>query len=449
MTAAARASYLPTLAEPASTWPLTVGAVEVEVAHVEPIQLCAVIEATTAAAGRLRARRLDDVLAVLDDVVARWLDPRDPLRQCAERLLPPATGFSAQMIAHGLPLLLEPLRADHIRALLVSELGGRAPRAPRMIMHVLSGNIPGLAATPMLLSLALGAAILVKSAAGDPIFPVLCARSIGERDDLLGQCMAVTYWPGGERELEATAFSRADLVVASGSDVAVAAIAARVPGRCIGHGHKISFAAIGAECLADAGAARDIARRLAYDVSLWDQQGCLSPQLCYVESGAPIAPRAFAELLAEELAASARDLPPRQLRFEEQAAVLRFRHEAEWAPDTTVLASRETLDWSLSLEPDARFLPSCLNRCLRLKVVDDLAALATALPPHRRHLEAAGLAVGPDRMPAVVDRLARCGVHHICAIGTMQRPPLGWRQGGRPHIADWVEAVESDRAVEP
>jgi len=372
-----RAYYLPKTAAPVATAPLAVGAVEVEMARLGPAHLRAIITTITAAAARgRRARTLDDILAAIDDVVTSWLDPRYPPRQLAERVLPQATGFSAEMIAHGLPLLLEPLRADGIRALLQSEIVGRPPRGPLLITHVLSGNIPGLAAAPMLLSLALGSAILVKSAAGDAIFPAVFAQSIGERDHVLGKCVAVTYWHGGDRDLEEAAFSSSGLVVASGSDAAIAAIAARVPGRFIGHGHKVSFAAIGAECLAEGGTARDLARRLAYDVSLWDQQGCLSPQLCYIESGAHLAPGQFAELLAEELTAYAQELPPRKLSVEEQAAVLRFRHEAEWAtPDATVLTSPDMMHWSISLEPGATFLPTCLNRCIRLKVVDDLSVL--------------------------------------------------------------------------
>jgi len=40
--------------------------------------------------------------------------------------------------------------------------------------------------------------------------------------------------------------------------------------------------------------------------------------------------------------------------------------------------------------------------------------------------------------------LTRSGVHHICALGTMQRPPLTWRQSGRPRIGDWVEGAAAE-----
>jgi hypothetical protein len=424
-----------------------------------PSELPARLDALRCAAQRhLRRRPVASILGVLDRVIANWLDPDYDLRRRAEADLPGVTGFSAATISHGLPLLLAPLRAAAIGALLDLELGdrsvldrlcgGRRALGPPLIAHVLSGNIPGLAAVPVLLSLALKSAVLIKPAAGDPVFPELLAASLREVDAELAECVLVTPWRGGDTDVESTVFREADLVVASGSDAAIAAIRGRVVRRFIGHGHKVSFAVIGRECLDDEATARDLARRLAYDVSLWDQQGCLSPQLCYVESGGTHSPAQFAEMLAQALAAWASTLPPRRSSFDEQAAVQGFRQEAEWRSDgpAAVLASPGSTEWTVSVEPDARFVPSCLQRCIRLKVVESVDLLPAALAPHRRHLEAAGVAVDGARVARVAAMLAECGVHRVCPVGTMQLPTLMWRQGGRPRVGEWAEwmTVEGD-----
>jgi hypothetical protein len=429
---------------------LRCGTLQVEVPQLPAAQLCAVMECARERARRhLRARSVDDLLATIARVVAAWLHPQSALRQRAEAVLPGATGFSPEMVRHGLPLLLNGVRAESIGALLDAELGdrhvldgtlaGRHATAPPLIVHVMSGNIPGLATAPVLLSLALKAAVLVKAAAGDPIFPALLAESIAEIDAELARCVLVTYWRGGDQAIEAAALATADLVVASGSDAAIAALAARAPRRFIGHGHKVSFAVVARECLQERESAEAIARRLAYDVSLWDQQGCLSPQLCYVESGGAVTAHEFAGHLTQALSDYAATLPPRRRSFDEDAEILRFRQHAEWHPGHAVLASPGSGDWSVSIEEDAEFLPTCLNRCIRIKVIRDLSALVSALASHRRHLEAAGLAVPAARAQEMSVMLAGCGVHRICPIGEMQRPPLSWRQSGRPRIADWVE----------
>ena len=426
-----------------------------------PTELQAALDATQRAAARLKTRSVDEVLAPLDRVIAAWQEPDSAWQQRAQAALPAATGFSPAMIRHGLPLLLAPLQSDAVRALLREELGdprvldaphgGRRAVGPSLITHVLSGNIPGLAATPIVLSLAIKSAALIKAAAGDPTFPALFAASVREIDAELAECLVVTHWEGGDTAFESVAFGAADLVVASGSDAAIAAIAARAPRRFIGHGHKVSFAAIGRECLMDRDAAQRLARQLAYDISLWDQHGCLSPQLCYLEAGARLTPEEFARLLGTALDHFATELPPRTLSLEEKAAVLRFRQASEWQETHRLLVSTDSTAWTISVEPNAEFVPSCSHRCIRLKVVRRLADLATVLVPQRHHLEAAGLAVGAERVDDVTAMLAAAGVHRICALGMMQTPTLAWRQSGRLRVGEWVdwvgvEAVVGERA---
>ena len=106
-------------------------------------------------------------------------------RQRAERL-PAATGFSVEMIRYGLPGLLEPLRATALRALLARELGAAPRLGPAVIAHIMSGNIPALSATSIVLSLAIRSCALVKAAHGDRVFPQLFAESINAADRGLG-----------------------------------------------------------------------------------------------------------------------------------------------------------------------------------------------------------------------------------------------------------------------
>ena len=451
------AYHLPGLGEDLSTEVQRVRDIEIEVARLSPEELRHSIAVARATATRwLRQQSVEAILGALDEVVGRWLSPSFHLRQAVEELVPMATGFSRESVREGFPLLMLPLREAPLRTLLDAELGdcrvldqarrGRRVVGPTVVTHVLSGNIPGLAALPIIATLALKSAVIVKPAAGDPIVPALLASSIAEVSTGLGRCIVVAPWRGGDTALEEVAFRDVDLVVASGTDAAITEIAARVPGRFIGHGHKMSVAAIGRERLADANALRGLAQRLAYDVSLWDQEGCLSPQACYVESGGAASPVRFAEHLAHALAEQARTLPPRTLTLDDKAAVLRFRQEAEWRADHGVrlYTSPDSADWTVTVEPGAELMPTCLHRCVRVKVVGNLDEIPAAIVPHRRQIEAVGLAVGAERVAAVVEMLSAAGVHRVCPVGTMQQPPLSWVQSGRPRIGDWVEwmAVE-------
>lgn len=445
-----RAYHLPRGYSP-PTRTLEIEGVELQVACPSAEDWGAIARMLKASRQRLARRGTDDVLASLHAAFESWRRPASPQRSTAEQMLPAITGFSPPMIRLGLPLVLAPLHENSIRRLLTRELPPSSSRTavpPEIIAHVLSGNIPGLGAVASHLSLAVGSAAVLKTARGDPLSTVLWAETIAETDPELGDCLAVTYWPGGD-PVELAVFEAADVVVASGSDSAIAAISGRTHRRVCTHGHRISFAAIGRERLADDSGAATLARALARDITLWDQQGCLSPQVCYVEEGGAMAPLDFASMLAEALARDAVALPPRRMSFDEQTAVVRFRQEAEWSADTTLLASEGSTAWSVAVSRDAALRPTCLNRCVRLQSVNRLEDLATALSENRCVLEAAGLAVDPARRSTLARLLGESGVHRICAIGTMQEPPLTWCQSGRPRIGDWIEWMEvEDRDVE-
>ncbi len=388
----------------------------------------------------LHPRPTAQVLAALSELVARWLRPESPWRHRAEAELPAASGFSPAMVRYGLPLMLEPLRGDAIGRLLDAELGtGDRASGPPLLLHVLAGNLPGLAAIPVALSLAVKSAVMVKAGSGDRVFPTLFIESLAAVDPELAQCAAALYWPGGRLDLEAAAFHAADVVIASGNDATIADIARRVPGRLIGHGHRISFAAITRDALRDA---EIVAAQLADDVALWDQLGCLSPQLAYVERGGEITVEQFADMLGRALDRLADELPLHQLSRAEQATLQRFRQEAEWrsvrGEEVTLFASPSDVRWTVVYDAAPAFVPTPLNRTIWVKPLDALSELTTILAPVRPYLEAAGIAAPASRRNELETLLTHAGVHRVCPLGQMQRPDLSWRQGGRPRVAEWI-----------
>jgi hypothetical protein len=271
---------------------------------------------------------------------------------------------------------------------------------------------------------------------------MLFARTLAQVDPALGDCLAVVTWPGGYTALEDAAFSRADFVIASGSDASLAAIRPRVQGRFIGYGHKVSFGVIGRKALINA---QRLAQLAAYDVALFDQQGCLSPQLIYVEEGGAATAKEFAGLLAQSLAQWQQELPRGRIPPEASLAIRRARDEAEWqalaGKDVELHASPSGTAWTVIYDADPIFIPSPLYRTVRVKPLTALTQLVALLAPWQEHLEAVGAAVKSDGRPGGEEILGSLGVSRICPIGTMQTPPLNWRHGGRPRIADLLRWV--------
>jgi acyl-CoA reductase-like NAD-dependent aldehyde dehydrogenase len=409
------------------------------------------------------------VLEIIDAAVARWLKPDDPVREIAERILPNVTGLSPAMIRLGLTRMLEGYRKDALCRILDHELGNAhqldefQPKkenrncltqavGPRITTNILAGNIPGLGIADMIATLVTKSACICKVSSNEPVSPALFAQTLVQIEPRLAYCLAVLGWSGGRpeaRSLEEVALDRSELVTATGSDEAVTAIrqaAARrqtVSGRFIGYGHRASLGLIGREVLDDL---KRVARGAALDIAMYDQQGCLSPHLFYVETGGDHFPRQFAKALAEELKHLEYELPRGTLDTPTAARLHQIRSVAEIkqadGEEVIVFGSETGTLWTVIYEADPALVLSPLYRTVRVKPIDDLIHVIPLLESWRPYLQAAGIAVSEPRRVLLAEALARAGLNRICPVGRMQQPPAGWPQDGRRFIADRVRWVD-------
>ena len=453
--------HLPGLAlERASFDELLFGeAVAVRVPRLEPADVRAVAEALLAARERTLADApVDRIIAAIDGVAGRLADHADPLRRGAEHALPAVTGYHPAMVALVLDRMAADWRADALRAALRADLGGesaverfveRAPgvrsRAfgPRLAVHIFAGNVPGVAVTSLIRCLLVRAASLGKTASGEPVLAPLFARALADVWPELGACIATTYWPGGTHALEQEAFAAADAVVVYGGRRSADAVRAHVPAhvRLVEHGPRVSLAAVAAELLWDGSGAADVAAACARAVATFDQQGCVSPHVVYVESGGGIGPADFAARLAAALEAVEAELPRGRLTAAEAAAIHDARATAEFRAiggrDVVVHAGPGT-SHTVIYDSDPAFEPSCLNRLVRVKPVDRLETLPSLLEPYRALLQSAGLAAPAERFGALAAALGEAGVTRVATLERLPWPPPAGHHDGRGPLAELV-----------
>jgi hypothetical protein len=394
-------------------------------------------------AGRaLRAHSAAAVLEALGAVLEEWRDPASTPRRTLAAELPKAAGFTQPVVERGLALALGGWTSGALRELYERELGTAAvPTALRIASGfpitavLLAGAIPSAALVPILAPLALRSAVLAKPAARDPLTAQLLRASLARRDAALAAALRVVAFDARE-DAALDAFVSADCVVATGSDATVARLSARVPPprRFVGYGHRVSFAALGAEALAGA-ALEEASARLALDVALWDQLGCLSPIALLVAGDAAAARRA-AEALAAALAHTETELPRGEVAPEAAARIASERAEAEMraAADgrAALLAGAA---WTVVAEADARPRPAPLHRFVRVLPCATPDGVAAALAPYGRHLAAVGLAGFGAGAPGLGAALAAAGASRLCPLGAMQAPPLAWCHDGAGVLA--------------
>lgn len=300
----------------------------------------------------------------LGAVAKRLAEPSDPLCSQALNVLPSYTGYSEPMIRFMLNALdlmaLDQLSAAY--ALVPSQrvvadwqvmpglagcvhfypasrwqsllwrlpgFGNRPlfspPEPPDMVVGYGAGNVPGTALLIALLSqattLADGAppAVLVKNSRQEPLFTRLVLEGLEAADAELVSAIAVMIWDYEDAAMQDLMLSQADLVIAAASDETIAQIRADIqrvpqrprPIRFHAHGHKVSFSAIGKEILArglrDEASGQPLLNIVtllaALDSAFWDQNGCLSSRIHFVEKGGDgyHAPHEYAARLSEQL----------------------------------------------------------------------------------------------------------------------------------------------------
>ncbi len=439
----------------------------------------------------LAGRSTENLIQILSDVAEGWLDKENRFRKlaleragvqalaCSSDTLKrelqqgaPAPAFSRATWEKGLDNFFRQLTTENMEVLLEQELGdansvtgdgclvtGKAAsprhsphvtrhfwRGPELLVHITAGNVPNPALMSIVLGLLTRSAQFVKCASGAAFLPRLFAHSLYDADPKLGACLEIAEWRGGNADLETVLFAEADCVTATGSDETLSAIRARLPAkaRFLGYGHRVSFGFV-ADAVLHGSNTRQIISHAADDVVAWNQLGCLSPHVIYVQFGGRVSPEQFAEMLADELERREQTEPRGELAVEHAAVIASRRafYEVRAAAraeglDTLMWHSKNSTAWTVIYETDPRFQLSCLNRFVYVKGVKDLQEMLHNAESVRGKVSTVGIAASEQKTRELAEQLACWGVTRVCPLGRMQNPPLTWRHDGRPVLGDMV-----------
>ncbi len=444
-------------------------ALDVRVPVLVPAQMCAIAEAVRRNRAEVLARmptaRIVDAVGA---AIQRLLDPADPYRRDADRLLPRISGFDPEMVRLGLNAYLRTFRAPQLWRFVAEDFGNPAlldgfqPRpngswaraiGPGLLAHVWAGNVPALPLWSLVCGLLVKAGSIGKVSSAEPLFAGWFARVLAEVEPQLADCLAIVWWQGGDEAIERTLFAQADVVLAYGGNDTLEALRRHVPAatRFLPHGYKLSFGVVAASALA-VRLAQATARAAALDIVRWEQHGCYSPQAFYVERGGAVSPLEFAQALAGELGALHHRWPRRALALEEAAGVAAWRHAREIGvqdSERDVLLGDARAGWSVAYrDAPAPLAPCALGRTVEVFALDRFDQVAACIAPSRAFAQTAGVAASPEELFALADQLAEAGVTRITALGAMTSPAPGWHHDGRFSLLDLVRIVEVERAAE-
>jgi hypothetical protein len=372
-----------------------------------------------------------------------------------------AEGFGSDLITRAL------LRFDSYRH--------RAWRTDRkstnLMLGYAAGNVPGIGLLLILLGLATTAGvsdrppvILIKNSRREPIFTSLVLSALELIDPALLNTTLVTIWDHADTALQEYLFAQSDLVIAAASDETIedlGRIVKRVstvahPIRFHGHGHKVSFSTIGRECLemgrkapeSDVALIDTVACLASLDVALWNQQGCLSSRVHFVEEtggSSYHSPEAYGQAVVQSL----RDLNeamPKAMSKRRQIHNLFDQYQAiavnnplqvlsEYDDDFLVLLDRRELTGVQFRE----IVNTCQGRTVAIVPVKNAMEVPRRYLQQigRQNLQSMSVALGsPDtrgidpRLLRYAEALGAVGVTSIRTVGLGAFPQLAYSWDG-------------------
>ena len=426
----------------------------------------ALLQALGGASETLAARPVLELARQLGRVGLRFLEPKDPVhREACERVAREAglsaaaayeivTGMARDWTPDRLERMVradfpDPLVLDRFRP---AEFGGQLRAiGGRLAFHIGAGSVPGVAATSMIRSLLVKCPVLLKPGRGDTILAPLFARTLDALDPELARGVGVAYWPGGSGgPLESAALATSDRVVAYGSLELIRLLRGRIPPATplVAYHHRLSVGAVARECVGPAPAADPVLRAAARAVATFDQRGCVSPRIIWVEEGGTISPPGWAEQLFEALELLAPTLPAGRESLWVAAARQqeRGRWELREAAGTGHRIFAGPAGGACVLydpDPLAPLRLPATGRTVLVRPIESLARLPEALGPARSVLQTLALAAPQGRIENLAERLAASGVTRVATFEEQPWPPAWWRHDGRGPLRPLVRWVSA------
>jgi len=355
-------------------------------------------------------------------------------------------GTSAPMLSWGFEQTMSGWTPEALMELVRLELGANPPAAPTLCGVVLASTVPPAGLQSVVLALLGGSAVCVRSARR--LQPLLEAfvDSAEECAPELSKVLALVGFDWADALAADEFVAPLEVLAVHGSSEAVASwrsvASARTRGgslrgpsvlgsernpvtgsrRLVAYGHRLSAAWVGAGV-----EAAGIAKALALDLCAWDQSGCLSPQVLFVEGDVERA-TVVAEAVCAALPEVERALPMGALEVWARGARERFVRARMVEAEVLRAATGAIL---LVHDEPGPLEPGCGARVLVVRPTPDLKGLVASLEaasPHLQSLGVAGLDAAGQRK--LLAQLRPHGLNRLCALGEMQRPELCWIHDG-------------------
>ena len=382
----------------------------------------------------LACLHVDDLSIFINDLGKLWLDENYKYRKLAIQYAQLTTQYVGPSIYYDLGLLSTAMRRAKIYDMLESEIGDpyylddwiphktvslhAEPRGK--VVHIIAGNIPMVGLFSILRSVLTKNLTIAKLPRSDILTSLLFAQSFVEfaSSHPITKSITAAYWEPGS-VVEDEILQMADVVCAWGHRESIAPIKKKIQygTEFIEFGPKRSIHLIGR----DTPDYDYAAMKAAYDISIYDQSACFSPQETFFEGD----PQAYVTALQVWLERNLSRIPKVTMSEDEKARIAHSRSEARFR-GWQVHAPNHS-GWTVIVTVGPCVIENHpLSRTIYIHPVQDLRE---ALPFVDKHTQTAAVHP-PERAMKLADELVRRGVARITELGRVGRPRPGFAHDG-------------------
>ena len=241
-------------------------------------------------------------------------------------------------------------------------------------------------------------------------------------DDML-KTIAVIYFPRTADDIARQMSASSDVRIAWGGREAVETVASypsRYDAETVIFGPKLSMAVIAREDLQDEQEARKLARRVAVDVSIFDQTGCASPHNLYIERNGAVSPEQFCELLTEAMRKTELQIPKPAMSAEQVSAIHSIRSVYDFCGK---VYGSETMSYTILLDEEPASHKPVYSRVIFVHVVDDINETLAFV---NEDIQTIGISSASERMRLFASSAAVQGAMRFPLIGRMLNFEMPW-----------------------
>ena len=377
---------------------------------------------------------IDEIISFYQRVRNLWDSKAYEKREELIDLTCRMTGYSREMIELGMKQIQAMLSEKNLEITLNNELGDKRlldewiPKGdisihcqPRgNVLHILAGNVPPISILSLLRGTLTKNCNIAKMPSGDVVTSAYLAQSYLDVDPEhpITKSTSVVYWPSNEKKTLDEIMSFVDCICVWGGEDAVGTISREAPPKIelLKFGPRRGIQLIGKEAFNDL---KQVSLKAAHDLTLFDQEGCFSPQISFVEGDI----EKYGKSLAESLKEENERLPKGHRPLDGHAAITHTKEYSKFRGHK-VLASEKT-EWTIIIVNNLEEIKTHpLGRTIFLVPVKNMKDAVDYIGP-----ETQVVAIEPfDKAIEIRDELTLKGVDRITHLGKM-----GYFAVGAPH----------------